>query len=228
MNDVDTLTDRIHKAFEKRRRPLDHSLLFTTIYEDSEEGEIFNRLRGREWQDFTIEDIVWHNSSLTFMTPEGCAWMLPAFLKAAICAPDELDMSFESLLGFLGGTKRSSGGLANVWPILMVDERKVVLDCMSAMASLLNYVDRTLLLAGVAQYIGRVDEPTIAVDERSPSETMDFDAARRIVKNFQTAVKDCHESMRAVMRTAPSTMREMSLSASWSNLPWRRSAKSSV
>lgn len=147
----DDVLARLDEAFKDRAVPGDDDLMSEPFYEESDEGDTFERLRGRKWSDLTIEDIQWHHFTLYKLTPTATAYYFPAFLLAEVADPSETDFTGDQLIEFLLGSNARWTSLEDIWDLFGREEQRAVLDAV-------NYVSECNPEHGLAEIFRRLEK----------------------------------------------------------------------
>jgi len=92
------LADQIEKAFGPEQYPGDNRLAKGSSMEAT---EVSTFLRGRRWQDLSVEELTRNHESLFFMTADAVRYYIPAFLIASVRHYDDSDQIPSTLVFFL-------------------------------------------------------------------------------------------------------------------------------
>src|SRR5690348_7639431 len=84
----------IEGAWKDVPYPGDDKIFTQDSYDDE---DIVNYFRGTTWHDHEATALRGHSSAFTFFTPEAFRYWLPAFMIAAIEAPEEADVVLERI-----------------------------------------------------------------------------------------------------------------------------------
>ncbi|MEO8610853.1 MAG: DUF6714 family protein [Chloroflexota bacterium] len=84
------LARQVELAFDKSQYPGDDKIVAHP--NTSISSHLPALLAGKHWKELTLEVIIQENLSLPLLTSEGFRFYLPAFLRAALLFPDQVDI----------------------------------------------------------------------------------------------------------------------------------------
>jgi hypothetical protein len=99
--DAATLLHHIEESFGRVPYPGDEHIVADNSGWDPEYERPRTALRGRHWRDLPFETLYAVRSSLSFLSPEGYRFYLPAFMRTAIVDYDRADVLPSSVIGSL-------------------------------------------------------------------------------------------------------------------------------
>jgi hypothetical protein len=96
--DADTLCRHIHESFGPMPYPGDEQIV---TGENSEDQQILRLLKGLHWRDVPFETLDHLRTALTFMSPEGFRFYLPAFMLYCIMDFYRADVAVDRVISNL-------------------------------------------------------------------------------------------------------------------------------
>ncbi|HVR97723.1 MAG TPA: DUF6714 family protein [Thermoanaerobaculia bacterium] len=99
--EVAGLLRRLEEAFGDLPKPVESELVFDNSGYHLECNQVKKMFGGRHWNSFSVQEIQFESDALSFFSPQGFRFYLPAFIRAAVLAYEEADLIPVAIVGKL-------------------------------------------------------------------------------------------------------------------------------
>lgn len=136
--DMSDLIRKIHIAFPPNEYPGDEQIIPIRSPMDLEAIELLGAFKGKRWTDLTTETLLFNHDALSYFTPAGFRYYLPAFMLASITDWDSADIIPECVIFNLTAPSSTESGGIDFRDRLAVmsDQQKATI------ADFLEYLDK--------------------------------------------------------------------------------------